>query len=61
MPELTAFDRDRIQLDIEQTTELLSRTEVLANNETDPTKKATLLSTAASLRAELTALEALLK
>lgn len=60
MPTLGAFDRDRILQDITSTEELIERTDYLVSIETDPTRKATLMSTLAALRSELITLKAYL-
>ncbi len=56
MTDLGLFDRDRILEDISSTQELIDRLIHLIAMETNPTKKATLMSTVASLRSTLATL-----
>lgn len=57
MSNLGPFDRERILEDIASTQELIERTQYLASAETNPTRKAALLSTVAQLQQQLTTLK----
>lgn len=56
MTDLGLFDRQRILEDISSTQELIDRLTYLISVETNPTKKATMMSTVASLRTTLATL-----
>jgi hypothetical protein len=56
MTDLGLFDRQRILEDISSTQELIDRLTYLIGLETNPTKKATIMSTVASLRTTLATL-----
>lgn len=56
MTDLGPFDRQRILEDIRSTQELIDRLAYLISVETNPTKKATMMSTVASLRTTLATL-----
>lgn len=61
MPTLTEFDRDRIQGDIDQLTELISRKEVMLYWETNQTTREQLEQELVDHRAELETSQSLLQ